>query len=425
MAATFHHGVEVIEHKDGVTVVRDVKSAVTYVNGTAPIHDVHDTAEKRASYINRRVIVRSRAEAAAAFGLHKPGYTIPAALDAIFDQGHGGTIIVNNVFDPDTHKEGASPDPSKVTLADINGTVTPAGEATGFSGAYECYNKFGYFPKLIVAPGYSPSATVRAEMDVVAHRLNAVAICDLPLGLTKQQAVEARGAGATGAGGMANTASARTVLTYPHVVIADTTGERETRLDPLSSRLAGVIIATDLEQGWHHSASNREIRGVVDLEVPINFYPSDYQNDTNFLNEAGIVTAMRSFATGFRTFGNRSAAFPSSAHVENFIHSRRILDMSHEAITFFLMNYVDRLGTRQNVEAAEEGVNAWLRSKIGDGVFYGASFRFDRTKNTAQTIADGRFFYKFECHPTSVMERITVDSYVDTKFISDALSLAA
>ncbi|CUX69319.1 MULTISPECIES: phage tail sheath subtilisin-like domain-containing protein [Agrobacterium] len=419
MAATFHHGPEVIEHKDGVTVVRDVKSAVTYVNGTAPIQDVHATALAREDYINKRVIIRSRAEGAAAFGVHKAGYTIPAALDAIFDQGDGGTIIVNNVFDPDVHKEGANPDPSKVTTVDINGTISPAGLASGFSGAYECYNNFGYFPKLIIAPGYSPAATVRAEMDVVASRLHALAIADLPLGLTKQQAVAARGATGT-----ANTSSARTVLTYPHVVIEDTTGAAETRLDPLSSRLAGVIIATDLNEGWQNSPSNREIKGVVDLEVPINFYPSDYQNDTNFLNEAGIVTAMRSFATGIRVFGNRSTAFPTSSHVENFIHARRILDMIHEAIIFYTMNYVDRLGSPMTVEAAEEGVNAYLRSKT-DIAIYGGTFRFDRQKNTAEQIADGKFFYRLECHPISVMERITIDSYVDTKFISNALSLAA
>ncbi|QCM10906.1 phage tail protein [Agrobacterium tumefaciens] len=419
MAATFHHGPEVIEHKDGVTVVRDVKSAVTYVNGTAPIQDVHATALAREDYVNKRVIIRSRAEGAAAFGEHKAGYTIPAALDAIFDQGDGGTIIVNNVFDPDVHKTGANPDPSKVTTVDINGTISPAGLASGFSGAYECYNNFGYFPKLIIAPGYSPAATVRAEMDVVASRLHALAIADLPLGLTKQQAVAARGVAGT-----ANTSSARTVLTYPHVVIEDTTGAAETRLDPLSSRLAGVIIATDLNEGWQNSPSNREIKGVVDLEVPINFYPSDYQNDTNFLNEAGIVTAMRSFATGIRVFGNRSAAFPTSSHVENFIHARRILDMIHEAIIFYTMNYVDRLGTRATVEAAEEGVNAYLRSKT-DIAIYGGTFRFDRQKNTAEQIADGKFYYRLECHPISVMERITIDSYVDTKFISNALSLAA
>ncbi|MDZ7822976.1 MAG: hypothetical protein U5K75_02320 [Ahrensia sp.] len=46
MTTNFHHGPEVIEHKDGVSVVRDVKSAVTYLNGLAPIGLVHDTAEK-------------------------------------------------------------------------------------------------------------------------------------------------------------------------------------------------------------------------------------------------------------------------------------------------------------------------------------------------------------------------------------------
>ncbi len=418
MSATFHHGPEVVEHKDGVTIVRDVKSAVTYLCGTAPIQDLYTTPAARAAYINKRVIVRSRADAAK-FGVHKAGYTIPAALDAIFDQGDGGTIIVNNVFDPDVHKTLTTPDPSKVTGTDINGSINASGVATGLTGAYECYSRFGYFPKLIIAPGFSPAATVRTEMDIVASRLHAIAIADLPLGLTKQQAVEARGVA-----GSANTSSARTVLTYPHMRIEDTENAGMTRLDPLSSRLAGVIIATDLAEGWHNSPSNREIKGVVDTEVPINFYPSDYQNDTNFLNEAGIVTCMRSFATGYRAFGNRSAAFPTSSHVENFIHARRILDMIHEAIIFFTMNYVDRIGSPQNVEAAEEAINAYLRTKTGSAL-YGGTFRFDRQKNTAEQVADGRFFYKLECHPISVMERITVDSYVDTSFISNALALAA
>lgn len=417
MTTNFHHGPEVVEHKDGVTIVRDVRSAVTYLVGTAPIHLVHDAPE-RAAFINKRVLVRTPAEAAEFFGPQTEGFTIPNALDAIFDQGAGGVIIVNNVFDPDVHEDDGDPDPGAVVTADITGAIT-GDDATGLKGAYECYNRFGYFPKIILAPGFSPTAAVRVEMDVVAHKLNAMSIADLPAGLTKQQAVEARGAE-----GAANTSSPRTILTYPHVVVEDKVND-DVMLDPLSSRIAGLMIATDLTQGYHHSFSNREMRGVLDLEVPINFYPTDTQNDTNLLNEAGIVTAMRSFATGFRSFGNRSAAFPTSSHVENFIHARRILDMTHDAIVFFLMNYVDRIGTPRNVEAAEEGVNAYLRSKIGDGVFYGATFRFDREQNTPEQIADGRFHYRLDCHPVSVMERITLHSYVDTKFIADALALAA
>lgn len=413
MTTNFHHGPEVIEHKDGVTVVRDVKSAITYINGTAPIGEVHDTPAKRAEFINKRKIVRTPTEAATMFGPNQDGFTIPSAMDAIFDQGAGGTIIVNNVFDPDTHASVAD-----VSAIDLIGGIDATGQASGLSGAYECYNRFGYFPKILLS-GLSSDPGVRVEMDVVAHKLNALALVDLPVGLTKQQAVEARGVA-----GNFNTSSARTVLCYPHVKVTDPVSGDE-RLDPLSQRLAGVMIATDLEQGYHHSPSNREIKGVIGTEVDINFYPSDTQNDTNFLNEAGIVTATRSFATGFKLYGNRSAAFPTSSHVENFIHARRILDQIHDAIIFFTMQYIDRLGTPQNVEALEEGVNGYLRRLIGNGVLYGGTYRFDRQKNTAQEIADGRFHYTLETHPTSVMERITTGSYVDTKFINNALALAA
>ena len=415
MTTNFHHGPEVIEHKDGVTVVRDVKSAVTYVNGTAPIGEVHDTAEKRADYINKRKIVRTRQEAAQ-FGPEMDGFTIPQALDAIFDEADGGTIIVNNVFDPDTHTNGVG----DVTVVEINGAIDASGVATGLFGSLECYNRFGYFPKNFLSAQSSDPA-VRVQMDQLAHKLNAIAFCDLPIGLTKQQAVEARG---TEGVVNANTSSARTVLCYPHIKVEDKVNGGE-RLDPLSQNVVGVLIDTDQRYGYHHSMSNREIKRAIGTEVDINFYPSDYQNDTNFLNEAGIVTAMRSFATGFRTFGNRSAAFPTSSHVENFIHARRILDQLHDAIIFFNMQYVDRLGTPANVEALEEGVNAYLRTKVADGVLYGGTYRFDRQKNTAEQIADGRFHYTLECHPTSVMERLTTHSYVDTKFINDALALAA
>lgn len=415
MPVNFHHGPEVIEHKDGVSVVRDVKSAVTYINGTAPIGDVHVTPAERAAYVNKRIIVRTREEAAAAFGGQTAGFTIPQALDAIFDHGAGGTIIVNNVFDPDIHANVAA-----VTAADLIGGVDVTGIATGLSGAKTCYNQFGYFPKIILS-AQSSVPGVRVEMDSMAHMLNAMAICDLPVGLTKQQAVSARG---TSGVVNANTSSARTILTYPHVKVADTiTGDE--RLEPLSQRLAGLMIQTDLEQGYHHSASNREIAGVIGIETDINFYPSDTANDTNFLNEAGIVTCMRSFGTGFRSYGNRSAAFPTSSHVENFINARRILDQLHDAIIFFSMQYVDRIGTPQNVEALEEAINAFLRKKTGDGVLYGGTYRFDRARSTPAEIADGHFHYTLECHPTTVMERLTTHSYVDTKFIANALSLAA
>lgn len=413
--SNFHHGPEVIEYTTGSSVVRDVASAVTFINGTAPIGDVHATAEERAGYINNPIIIRTREDGAAAFGPATDGFTIPQDLDAIFDHGAGGTIIVNNVFDPDTHASVAD-----VTTADLIGGVDVNGNASGLSVAERCYSRFGFFPKILLSAQSSVPA-VRTEMANVAEKLNAVAICDLPIGLTIQQAVEARG---TGGVVNANTSSDRVIFTYPHVKVADAvTGEE--RLEPLSRRLAGLMIQTDLEKGYHHSPSNRELAGVIGLEVDINFYASDTANDTNLLNGAGIVTAMQYFGSGIRAFGNRSAAFPNSSHVTNFINARRIMDQIHDAIVFHTMQYVDRLGTPQNIEALEEAVNGYLRTKVGEGVLFGGTYRFDRDKNSSADVADGHYHYTLELHPVTVKERITTHSYVDTAFIQSALGLAA
>ena len=39
----------------------------------------------------------------------------------------------------------------------------------------------------------------------------------------------------------------------------------------------------------------------------------DLEETINIVNEAGILTVLNSYGTGFRTWGNRSAAFPSSS----------------------------------------------------------------------------------------------------------------
>ncbi len=99
MAANFLHGVETIELTAGARPVRAVKTAVIGLVGTAPVHQL-DPADAR---VNQPFLVLSDRDAAACGGPALPGYTIPQALDAVFDQGRG-TVIVVNVFDPAVHR---------------------------------------------------------------------------------------------------------------------------------------------------------------------------------------------------------------------------------------------------------------------------------------------------------------------------------
>ncbi len=91
MAANYLHGVETIEVENGARPVKTVKSAVIGLIGTAPMGDVN-------------TLVQCLSEKdAAAFGSQFTGFTIPQALDAIYDHG-AGTVLVINVLDPAKHK---------------------------------------------------------------------------------------------------------------------------------------------------------------------------------------------------------------------------------------------------------------------------------------------------------------------------------
>ena len=115
MPASFLHGVETIEIEKGARTIRTVKTAVIGLVGTAPLEDVD--AEYRT--VNEPTLILNEIDAVKYFGSPKNGYTIPQALQAIFDQG-AGVVIVVNVFDPSKHES-----VSDVLKADIIGGVDP------------------------------------------------------------------------------------------------------------------------------------------------------------------------------------------------------------------------------------------------------------------------------------------------------------
>ena len=110
MPANFLHGVETIEILKGPRPIRQVKTAVVGLIGTAPT-----------GAVNEPTIVLSERDAAA-FGdvAISRDFTIPAALDAIFDQG-AGTVIVVNVLNPATHKSAVTAE--AVTLSAVTNSA--------------------------------------------------------------------------------------------------------------------------------------------------------------------------------------------------------------------------------------------------------------------------------------------------------------
>ena len=473
MAANFLHGVETIELDIGPRPIRGVKTAVVGIVGTAPMLDV--AAGDRT--LNSFKLITNDRDARRYFGSDRTGFSLPWALDAIFDQGNGPIVLAVNVLDPATHvteaadevltldangtvqlahpqvsalviksSDGAATralgtdytvdlaegkvtkvaglvtgdkatynwlDPSLITSADIIGEVDGAGDRTAMQSFLDTYQELGFYPKLLVNPGFSSANAVATEMQVMATKLRAIALIDAPIGTTVQDAITGRGpAGSINF----NYSGDRMVLCYPHVKKYDPATDSEL-LRPMSPCLAGRFGATDQARGYWWSASNQEILGITGVEIKLTSMINDPTTETNLLNEAGIVTLFNSFGTGIRTWGNRSAAWPTLTHPRNFINIRRTADVIHESIEYSMLQFLDAPITDALIDAITESVNMFLRTLIMRGALIDGKCLWDKSKNPYTEIALGHLTFDVIFMPPPPLERITFESFIDIKML--------
>lgn len=404
MPASFLHGVETIEITKGARTIQTVKTAVIGIIGTAPIDEV----EEQYKTINEPTLILNETEALRYFGKSKAGFTIPDALDAMFDQGAGIAIVIN-VFDPSKHES-----VEDVALSDIIGGIDAiTGKRTGLKAFEDCYSLFGYYPKTLIAPVFCENTAIVSEMNVICNKIRAIGIVDAPVGTTVQEAITGRGSQGTI---NFNTSSERIILCYPHLKVYDT--ETDTiKLQPYSQRLAGVIAAKDIEKGYHWSPSNTEIQGIVGVEKQLTSMINDPTSEVNTLNEAGIVTVFNSFGTGFRTWGNRSAAFPSSTLPTNFINVRRTADILHESVEYSMLQFIDYPIDNGLIDSICETVNQFIRTLIGRGALIDGKCTFNQDKNPTTELANGHLLFDIEFMPPTPAERITFESFIDIELL--------
>lgn len=414
--ADFLHGVETILLSKGPIPVREVKSAVVFLVGTAPVHLTKPAEVSKddwyAETVNNPKLILNRDDAVKYFGNPTTGYTIGYALDAIFDHG-GTTCIVVNVFDPRVHRTNDTPDVSLVTQSDIIGSVDPNGLRTGFQIVDSLYSIFGFTAKILLAPVFSQTAGVMAEMIAKANlkSVRGVALIDAPAGYTVQQTIDARGAG-----GLLNTSDNRAIICYPHVKVIDENGD--TILQPLSVRLAGVMAKTDHEKGYWWSPSNNEIYGITGVERAITASVNDPNTEANQLNAAGITTVFNSFGTGYRVWGNRSAAFPTKTDPTNFINVQRTADIIAESIEYFTLQYLDKPLTIA-IDGVLSSVNSFIRTLIGRGALIDGKCYFLKEKNPETELAAGHLTFTYEIMPPTPAERITFEEVINTDLLQN------
>lgn len=564
MVQTFYHGSETPIATGGTRPVRETEIGVIGLIGTAPMHLV-DEADRS---LNAPVQVLNRRQAAQSFGEHRIGYTIPAALDAIFDQvgsqggvkvlvvnvldafgdqatttiaeaeltfdgdvlqlpkaltnvtitddtlptttyiadtdytldaasgtitriGGGGITANQTVFVTYSHSSGAHKtsltdvsktfpssgvntdliqleeglsgvvvtntggsttyvldtdytldatagqirrlatgsiaagatveidytfaDPSIVQNSDIIGQVTQAGDREGLKAFKDAYNLFGFFPKILIAPGFSPINAITSEMDVVATDIDCMAIVDAPLGTAYNDVITGRGP----QGNINfNYSSDRLVGCYPHLKVYDLQLEAEAT-EPFSQRLAGIWANRMVERGFWWSPSNAEIQGITGFERLLEFIPGRADTEANTLNANGIVTYANYFGSGIRTWGNRSFAYPTSTALGNFINVRMSQIVINERLRELGMQYVDQPITNGLIDDIIESVSAYFRRLIRQQALVGATITYDPANNPADQLATGQVVFDVDLAPPPPAERLTFRSFLNIALLDN------
>jgi uncharacterized protein len=151
--------------------------------------------------------------------------------------------------------------------------------------------------------------------------------------------------------------------------------------------------------------------------LKITAHISDPQSQANILNENGIVTVFNSFGTGLRSWGNRSASFPSSTAPSNFIAVQRTADIIHESIERACLQFIDRPINQALIDAIRDTVNAFMRTLIQRGAIIDGVCTYDPAKNEPTQLAAGQIVFDIEFMPPTPAERITFDSFINIEFL--------
>ncbi|HOI67616.1 MAG TPA: phage tail sheath subtilisin-like domain-containing protein, partial [Thiomonas arsenitoxydans] len=255
--------------------------------------------------------------------------------------------------------------------------------------------------------------SVAVELIAMADQLDAVTYIDAPIGTTYAQALAGRGPAGTI---NFNTSSDRVRLCYPHVKVYDTVLNAE-RLEPLSARAAGLRAKVDLDKGFWWSSSNQELAGVIGVERQLSAMIDDPQSEVNLLNEQGITTVFSSYGSGFRLWGNRTAAWPTVSHMRNFENVRRTGDVINESLRYFSQQFIDMPITQALIDALVESVNGYGRKLIGDGALLGFKAWFDPARNEETELANGHLLISYKYTPPPPLERLTFETEITSEYL--------
>jgi Bacteriophage tail sheath protein len=323
-------------------------------------------------------------------------------------------------------------DPTKVSDAQVIGSVA-AGVYTGLQCLLTTFQSMGFFAKLLIAPGFSQNQDVASALDSLSLKIRSMEIIDSAPNTPVSTTIANRGA----TNSAFFTASKRAILAYPNQMVIDNgivptgvtlspvgtplqaTAGTPTAM-PYSPFVAGATAARDIANGYWWSPSNMLLNGSSGPDVPIYASAFDPNSDTNSLNAAGIVTVLNGFGTGLRTWGNRSAAFPTYTTPDVFIPIRRTLDIIEESLQLASLQFSDAPISNGLIASILASGNGFIRTLVQRGALIaGSSINYLPGDNDPTQLAAGQIVFEIDCMPPPPAERITYNWTLNTALLAN------
>lgn len=301
-------------------------------------------------------------------------------------------------------------DASMVTEDDIIGGIDSEGDLKGLELVHQVFPQFGLVPCTIIAPGRSHKPAVAAVMKAketnVSGVFSAMSIADVDTETVRNYADVSAWKNKN------NFNSTRQVLAWPKVSL----GGRQYHL---STQIAHVLAKTDADYGNlpYKSPSNESLQAdsAVLKDGKEIFLTSA---SGAYLNGQGVVTALN-FIGGWRVWGNRTTAYPSTTDPKDtFIPVRRMFNF---VLNTLITTYWSKIDDPTNLRLVDSVVNSaqlWLNSLVAQGALLGARVEFREADNAKTDLMDGIIRFKVYLTPPSPAREIVFDLEYDVEYLS-------
>lgn len=326
--------------------------------------------------------------------------------DYLISLSENNTIVITRIASGDIPADnspielsGTKPSAASITAADVIGGIDIlTGERKGLEVIDDVFQQTGVVPGVIICPKFSKDPTVAAVMEAKCESINGCFACTCLIDVDTDTVKVAADVPEWKNSNNISFPRQECLFGMPALKGTDVTKKYN-----FASQQGPLIQHTDAYRGNglpYHSPSNKNLRMNAllnndDEEIAMHLL------DANYLNSQGVVTALN-FIGGWRSWGNRTAAYPANSDVKDmFIPVRRMFDYIGNTIVLTLWQKVDEPGNRRLIDAIVNSLQLWLDGLAATQALLGARVEFRHDENPTTELLNGHYvFHVFIAVPT-------------------------